>query len=222
MLKAVLFDLDGVVTDSAKYHYLAWKSLADELKIPFDERFNENLKGVSRMDSLELILENGGMQNAFTQHEKEMLADKKNEQYKLLIQNITFKDTLPGIPEFLKDLKDNEIKTAIASVSKNAFTIIDRLQLNDYFNHIMDASEVKNAKPFPDIFLAAAEKVGAAPCECVGIEDAKAGIESIKRAGMRAIGVGTPDQMTEADLRLNSTAELNLNLILNTFHDDFC
>lgn len=217
MLKTVLFDLDGVITNSAHYHYLAWKSLADELKLPFDEKFNENLKGVSRMESLALLLQNGGMENAFTPHEKERLADKKNERYKSLIQKITPHDILPGIAEFLKELKANQIKTAIASVSKNAFTIIDRLQLNASFDYIVNAAEIKNAKPFPDIFLAAASGVGAAASECVGIEDAKAGIEAIKRAGIRAIGVGTPEQMTEADLRLDSTSELTLSLILNAF-----
>lgn len=213
MLKAVLFDLDGVITDSARYHYLAWKELADELNISFDEEYNEKLKGVSRMESLELILINGNRQNDFTLEEKLALADKKNENYKELIKQITPKDVLPGIKELLIGLKDRNIKTGVASVSKNAFTIIDRLQLNGYFDHIVDAGKVKNAKPYPDVFVIGAYTLGANPEECIGIEDAKAGIEAIQRAGMKAIGVGTKDQMKYADLILPGTGELNVEML---------
>ena len=123
MLKAVLFDLDGVITDSAKYHYLAWKQLADELNIPFDEKYNEKLKGVSRMESLELILKNGNMQEQYSDFEKKEMAEKKNAYYKELIRQITPKDILPGIKELLISLKDKNIKTCVCSVSKNAFAI---------------------------------------------------------------------------------------------------
>lgn len=152
MLKAIMFDLDGVITDSAKFHYLAWKELADELKIPFDEEYNEKLKGVSRMESLDLILENGQQKDKFTESQKMEMAEKKNDNYKELIKQIEPKDILPGIKELLVELKQEGIKTGIASVSRNAFFIIDRLGLNDYFDHIVDAAQVKNAKPFPDIF----------------------------------------------------------------------
>ena len=131
-LKAVIFDLDGVVTDSAKYHYLAWKELADELNIPFDEEYNEKLKGVSRMESLDLILKNGNAENKYSPEEKEKLADKKNEHYKELIKEITPADMLPGIKDFLKELKAHSIKTALASVSKNASFIIKQLQAEKY------------------------------------------------------------------------------------------
>lgn len=217
MLKAVIFDLDGVVTDSAKYHYLAWKELADELGIDFDEQYNEKLKGVSRMESLELILENKNLQNSYTPEEKMAMAEKKNDNYVKLIQQITPDDILPGIKEFIEQLKQEDIKTAIASVSKNAFFIIDRLQMNDSFDHIVDAAKVTKAKPFPDLFLAAAKAVGAEPEECIGIEDAKAGIEAIKRANMKAVGVGTAEQMAEADLILSSTKELDLENLKSTF-----
>jgi len=151
MLKAVLFDLDGVITDSARYHYLAWKELADGLNIPFDEDYNEKLKGVSRMDSLELILKNGNMQDAFTTEEKEKMAEKKNDNYKELIKQITPADILPGIRELLISLKDKNIKTCVCSVSKNAFFIVNRLDLNGYFDHIIDAAKIRNAKPDSDI-----------------------------------------------------------------------
>jgi len=211
MLKAVLFDLDGVVTDSARYHYLAWKELADELKIPFDEAYNEKLKGVSRMDSLELILANGKKQEDFTLEEKEAFAKKKNDNYKELIKQITPEDVLPGIKELLVNLKQKGIKTGLASVSKNAFTIIDRLELGKYFDHIVDAAKIKHAKPFPDIFIIGAYVLDAAPEECVGIEDARAGIEAIKRAGMKAVGVGTREEMQYADLILSGIGELSID-----------
>lgn len=217
MLKAVIFDLDGVITDSAKYHYLAWKELADELDIDFDEEYNEKLKGVSRMESLDLILQNKNLQDSFTLEEKTAMAEKKNTNYVKLIQQITPDDVLPGIKEFLAALKKENIKTAIASVSRNAFFIIDKLELNDSFDYIVDAAEIANAKPFPDIFLAGAKAVGVQPAECVGVEDAKAGIEAIKRANMKAVGVGTADQMAEADMILASTQELNLDRIKSAF-----
>ena len=208
MLKAVLFDLDGVITDSAKYHYLAWKQLADELNIPFDEKYNEKLKGVSRMESLELILKNGNMQEQYSDFEKKEMAEKKNAYYKELIRQITPKDILPGIKELLISLKDKNIKTCVCSVSKNAFAIIDSLELRGYFDHIIDAARIKNEKPHSDIFAIGAYVLGAAPEECVGIEDAQAGIEAIQNAGIKAVGVGTPEQMQGADLILLGTKEL--------------
>ena len=216
-LKAVIFDLDGVVTDSAKYHYRAWKELADELNIPFDEEYNEKLKGVSRMESLELILKNGNAENNYSAEEKARLADKKNEHYKELIKEITPADMLPGVENFLKELKANNIKTALASVSKNAPSIIKQLQAEKYFDYIADAAAVPNAKPFPDIFLVGAEALEVKPENCIGVEDARTGIEAIHRAGMLAVGVGTPAEMEEADLVL-TTSELSLELILDKFN----
>lgn len=213
MLKAVLFDLDGVITDSAKFHYRAWKALADRLDIPFDEVYNEQLKGVSRMESLELILINGNQQNAFTLQEKEQMAEEKNKVYQELIAEMTPEEVLPGIKELLGELKAHGIKTGIASVSRNAFYIINRLGLSDVFDHIVDAAQVERAKPFPDIFLEGAKALGVEAKNCVGIEDAKAGIAAIKAANMYAIGVGTKDQMQGADLILSSTSELSYKLI---------
>lgn len=215
-LKAVIFDLDGVITDSAHYHYLAWKELADELGIPFDEEYNEKLKGVSRMESLELILMNGDDCDKYTQEEKVAMAEKKNDNYKELIKQITPNDILPGILPFLKALKAEGIRIALASVSKNAPFIINQLQLNEYFDYIADAASVPNAKPFPDIFLAGRDEFKLESCECIGVEDAKTGIEAIHRAGMKAIGVGTPDQMTEADI-LTTTDQLDLDEIRRIF-----
>lgn len=218
-LKAVIFDLDGVITDSAKYHYLAWKELADELHIPFDETYNEKLKGVSRMESLELILKNGNASDKFTEEEKNQMAEKKNNNYKELIKQITPNDILPGVLEFLNELKDNKIKIALASVSKNAAFILHQLELDDYFDYVADAAKVPNAKPFPDIFLAGMNEFGLTPEECIGVEDARTGIEAIHRAGMKAVGVGTKSEMEDADLVID-TKELELNRIKEAFDLD--
>lgn len=215
-LKAVIFDLDGVITDSAKYHYLAWKELADELHIPFDEAYNEKLKGVSRMESLELILTNSPQKRNDSQAEKLAMAEKKNDNYKELIKQITPNDTLPGILEFLKALKQEGMKIGLASVSKNAPFIIGQLKLEPYFDYIADAASVPNAKPFPDIFLACVDDFGLLAQECIGVEDARTGVESIHRAGMKAVGVGTVSEMEEADLII-TTEQLNLDAIKKAF-----
>lgn len=215
-LKAVIFDLDGVITDSAKYHYLAWKELADELGIDFDEAYNEKLKGVSRMESLELILVNGDACDKYTDEEKFRMAEKKNDNYKELIKQITPDDILPGVFDFLKELRANDIRIALASVSKNAPFILKQLELEAYFDYVADAARVPNAKPFPDIFLAGMEAFGLKPEECIGVEDARTGVEAIHRAGMKAVGVGTPSEMEDADL-IMTTAELKLSVIKDAF-----
>lgn len=216
-LKAVVFDLDGVLTDSAKYHYQAWKMLADKLGIPFDEEYNEKLKGVSRMESLELILQNGNAQDKYTQEEKVAMATEKNEFYKQLLHQITPEDVLPGIHDFLEQLKAAGIKTAVASVSHNAPFILERLELDKYFDYICDATQVPRAKPFPDIFLSAAQNLGVDPANCIGVEDAQAGIQAINAAGMMSVGVGTESQMQEAKLILPSTAKLELGMLKEYF-----
>lgn len=212
-LKAVIFDLDGVITDSAAYHYLAWKSLAEELGIPFDEQYNEKLKGISRMESLELILKNSSSGVQYSMQQKEALAEKKNDLYKELIRQISPADILPGISDFLKELKENRIKAALASVSRNAPFILGQLGLESMFDYVADAAAVPNAKPFPDIFLAGMQAFGLQPQECIGVEDARAGIEAIHRAGMLAVGVGTPEEMEEADL-VTTTDRLYLSEIV--------
>jgi len=211
--EAVIFDLDGVITDTAEYHYLAWKQLGEDLGIPFDREFNETLKGVSRMDSLERILKLGNRQNDFTAEEKEALATKKNDHYVMLIQNVSPKDILPGIEQFLQDLKEEGYKIAMASASKNAFAVTDSLGLNDYFDHIVDAAKVVNSKPDPEVFLKAAKAVGVAPKKCIGIEDAVAGVTAINDAGMYAIAIGTDAGLNHAKVVLSSTEELTMDVI---------
>jgi len=209
-LEAVIFDLDGVITDTAEYHYQAWKQLGEELGVPINREFNEKLKGISRMDSLELILKHGNRQDDFTVEEKIALATKKNNHYVELIKQVTPKDLLPGILDFLKELKDAKLRIAIASASKNAFTVTKSLGVMDYFDHIVDAATVENSKPHPEVFLKAAKAVGVHPKNCIGIEDADAGVVAINDAGMFSIGIGNKDVLSHADMVLASTEELSL------------
>lgn len=203
--QGVIFDLDGVITDTARYHYLAWKKLTDELGIYFDEVINERLKGVSRLESLDIILEKSSIK--YSQEEKEYYANKKNEYYKEMIKKITHEDLLPGVDSFIEKLKKRGIKTAIASVSKNAFTVVENLKIKDKFDYIVDANEIVNGKPDPEIFLNAAKHLGISPENCIGIEDSAAGITAIKKAGMYAVGVGNPETVREADLILKDLSE---------------
>jgi beta-phosphoglucomutase len=212
MLKAVLFDLDGVITDTAEYHYMAWKQLASEIHIEIDREFNEMLKGVSRMESLERILRHGQRERDFTPEEKQELATKKNKQYVQLLEQVTPSDVYPGIRELLLELKTSGIHAVIASASKNAPQILRSLQLTDLFDYIVDPDEVAQGKPAPDIFLRGAEAVGATAKDCIGIEDAQAGIEAIKSAQMIAVGIGDEALLTAsgADVVLPTTEKLSL------------
>jgi len=216
-LEAVIFDLDGVITDSAEFHYQAWKNLADRLGIYFDRKINERLKGVPRMDSLDIILERDSTPERYSQEEKDALAKEKNDEYVVLINTITPSDILPGIMELLLDLKKRKIKTAIASASKNAQTIIDRLEIGYLLDYIADAGAIKNQKPAPDVFLVSAENLSVLPENCVGVEDAGAGIIAIKAAGMTAIGIGEAENLKGADLLLPKTADLTFKRIQEAF-----
>lgn len=215
--KALIFDLDGVITDTAELHYLAWKKLADELGMYFDKEQNEALKGVSRIGSLNIILDNNGKIDAYTYEEKEALADRKNEYYKELIETLTEKDILPGIKQLLIDARAKGLKTAVASVSKNAPRVLERIGLTAYFDTVADAAKVKNSKPDPEIFLTCASQLGVDPKDCIGLEDAQAGIEGILSAGMYAVGINVSVTTKEPDLMLASTAELSLSLLEENF-----
>ena len=175
MLKAVLFDLDGVITDTAKFHFLAWRDLGAELGVIVDEAFNEELKGVSRMDSLERILAFGGLADKYSTAEKEAFCTKKNDHYLELIQEMTPADILPGILPLLEELREAGLKAIVTSASKNAPGILELLQVKDYFDGIVDPASVAAGKPAPDIFLAGAALAGVKPAECIGVEDAASG-----------------------------------------------
>lgn len=195
--QAVIFDLDGVITDTAHYHYLAWRKLAMSLDVPFDAVFNEQLKGIDRMGSLELILARSAKK--YSAEEKSILADRKNSDYQDLIRNMTPNDLLPGAQAALKAVRDAGLKVGLASVSKNAFAVLDRLCIVSEFDYVVDATKISRSKPDPEIFLTAAENLGVPPSACIGIEDSVAGLQSIKSSGMYAVGIGDPSILTQAD-----------------------
>lgn len=218
-VEAFIFDLDGVITDTAEYHYLAWKRLGEKLGIPFDKEFNETLKGISRMDSLERILQLGGKEQAYSQAEKVALATQKNTDYVSLLVDMSPADIYPGIKTLLDELQANNVKIALASASKNAPMILEALQLTNYFEYIVNPDDLQAGKPDPEIFLRAAEALGVDPHACVGVEDAEAGIEAIKSAQMFAVGVGTPTVMTAAgaDYVVTDTSQLEFTTICTKF-----
>jgi beta-phosphoglucomutase len=197
-ISACIFDLDGVVVDTAKYHYIAWKSLANELGFDFTEEDNERLKGVSRMTSLDILLEIGGVE--LDEQTKLELADKKNQNYLEYILKMTPEEILPGVKDFFNELKANGIKIALGSASKNAMTILNQLKLTDYFDAVVDGTHVSNAKPDPEVFLKGAELLGVSPSECIVFEDAEAGVEAAINGKMKCVGIGSPDVLGKANI----------------------
>lgn len=212
-LACVVFDLDGVITDTAEYHFRAWSRVAEEIGAPIDRAFNERLKGVSRMESLELILSHGSKK--LSQTEKVELAERKNRYYRELIAQITPEDVLPGIAEMLRDLRRHSVRSAIASVSHNVWEVVKRLGIGELIDHIVDPTTVARGKPDPEIFLNGAEALGIPPEDCAGIEDAQAGIDAIRSAGMFAVGIGT--SLAGADWRLPDTRGLTLAELSHRF-----
>ena len=207
--KGIIFDLDGVIVDTAKYHYLAWKEIAKKLGYQFDEKDNEELKGVSRVKSLDILLQKAGTN--LEQNEKEKLLTEKNNQYLELVSNIDKQEMLPGIESLLDWLNQENIPFSLGSASKNAPYILEKLKIKDQFSAIVDGNDVTKAKPDPEVFLIAAKKMGLKPNECVVIEDSQAGIEAAKKAGMTAIGIGK--DFKGADFIFENTAALNPKFI---------
>jgi beta-phosphoglucomutase/alpha,alpha-trehalose phosphorylase len=214
-LQAVVFDLDGVVTNTAEFHYLAWKRLADELELPFDRTVNERLKGVSRGESLDIILDHAGVDRP--PEERVRLANRKNEYFGELIRTIQPGDLLPGIAELLTDLRNAGVKIAIASVSHNVWEIVRRLGIADQIDAIVDPAALVKGKPDPEAFFKAAEMLGVAPENCAGVEDAQVGVQAIKAARMFTVGIGR--HLTGADWRLDGTAQLTYEGLLRRFED---
>ena len=209
--KCGIFDLDGVLVDTAKYHYLAWKQLAAQLGFEFTLEQNEALKGLSRMRSLEILLADGGLTGKFTDAEMEKLAAEKNEIYVRYIRELKQEELFPGVVETFRAMKAADVKIALGSASKNASMILDRLQITPYFDAIIDGTKVTKAKPDPEVFLLAAQELGIAPCDCVVFEDSQAGIEAAKSADMLAVGVGTQAQLPKADLLVSNVSEFSWN-----------
>lgn len=208
-IKACLFDLDGVLVDTAKYHYLAWKRLAEELGFDFTEEDNERLKGVSRMASLDILLSIGGVE--LDDNKKQELAERKNAWYFEMISKMDASEILPGALEFLQECRDNGLKVALGSASKNAMTILNNTGITPYFDAIIDGTHTTIAKPDPEVFLLGANEVGVAPEQCVVFEDAEAGIEAARRAGMHCIGIGSPENLGKADFVVSSLGDMKVS-----------
>lgn len=206
-----IFDLDGVIVDTAKYHYLAWKNLADELGIDFTEDDNEQFKGVSRSRCLELLLEKGNISVSKEQFDNWL--KEKNEDYLNYISGMDEKEILPDVTKVLGYLKEKGIPMALGSASKNAIPILEKVSLLPYFDAIVDGNQVVKAKPDPEVFLTAAKKLGTKPSHCVVFEDALAGIEAANIAGMESIGIGNVNILSDADHGFNDFTEIDFDFI---------
>ena len=208
MIKACIFDLDGVIVDTAHYHFLAWKRLAHELGFELTASDNERLKGVSRMKSLEIVLELGGVDASV--EERETLATRKNTWFQEYIEEMAPDEIFPGVKKLIGDLKAKGLKVGLASSSKNARTVIRQLRIANEFDAIVDGTMVVHSKPHPEIFLSTAELLGVQPEHCLVFEDAEAGVEAAIAAGMKCVGVGNEEQLHLANRVVAKTAEFQV------------
>ncbi|HMA59892.1 MAG TPA: beta-phosphoglucomutase [Halanaerobiales bacterium] len=213
-IKGFIFDLDGVITDTAEYHYLGWKKLAEEEGLAFDREFNEKFRGVSRMECLDLLLE--ANDRKVTPEERKELAERKNNYYREYLKSISQDNLLEGIEEILKRVKKDGYKMAIASASKNTKIVVGKLDIKDMFDTISDGYSVKNSKPAPDLFLHTAEKMDLKPAECVVFEDAEAGIDAALAANMTAVGIGPDSRVGHAHYRFDSVKDVDLDEIIGS------
>jgi len=207
VIKACIFDLDGVLVDTAKYHFLAWRRMAKEIGYDLTESANEKLKGVSRTRSLEIILELAGV--SLSEAEKQKMADQKNAWFMEYILNMKADELFPGVKTVLTQLRQDGIKVALASSSKNAETVIKILGIQDDFNAVVDGTMIVHTKPDPEIFLLAAKKLHLQPSECIVFEDAESGVEAALHAGMKCVGVGNRDQLHRANIIVNAVREFD-------------
>lgn len=210
-LKGFAFDLDGVIADTAIFHGQAWRQIADKVGTEWTDELADGLKGMSRMDSLELILKSGNHENEYTQEEKEAIAKEKNDNYLTLVQELTPDDVLPGMRNLLEELKSKGYHLALASASKNSPKILKYLEISDYFEGIVDPAQLTHGKPDPEIYLEAAKIMNLAPEQVAGVEDAQVGVDAINRAGEVSIGIG--DYLKDADVKFANTAEVTLDAI---------
>lgn len=209
---AVIFDLDGVITDTAEYHYRGWQRLADEEGIPFDRDFGDRLRGVSRRESLQLILDD----RVVTDEAFDEMADRKNTYYVESLEAVSPDDLLPGARELVDECKRRGLKVAIGSSSKNAQLVLRQLQITDMFDEVTDGYDAERSKPAPDLFLHAAEQVGVPPARCVVLEDAAAGIDAANAAGMLSVGIGPRDRLPDADLIYDTVGHVDIDEMLST------
>ena len=215
MIKAIIFDLDGVIVDTAHYHYLAWKRLAIELGFDLTLDQNELLKGVSRMRSLEIILDLGGIK--LSGAEMERIANKKNGWFVEYVNTMKPEEIFPGVKELMKSMRSKGLKVALASSSKNAPAVIRLLNIENEFDAVVDGTMIIHSKPDPEIFLLAAKKLGVDPASCVVFEDAEAGVEAALAAGMKCVGVGSAGQLGKANLVIAKTGDFKLQILNSEF-----
>jgi len=206
-----IFDLDGVIVDTAKYHYLAWRNLAEELGFEFTEEQNELFKGVSRKRCLEILLDIGGIKATQDQFDTWMV--EKNVDYLKYIEKMNTSEILPDVPRVLSYLRGNQFPIALGSASKNAVPILERIKLTSFFDSIVDGNSVTTAKPDPEVFLIAAKNLGVRPEKCVVFEDAVAGIEAANAAGMVSIGIGNAEVLSKADYNFKDFTEMGLDFL---------
>jgi len=209
---AAIFDLDGVLTDTAELHYLSWQTLADELGIPFDRMRNDELRGLSRERSLELVLADRA--RGFTESQKAELTRRKNDDYLRRVAAMTPRDVLPGARELLSELRERSIPVALASSSRNARVVLERLELAELLAHIVDGNDATRSKPDPQVFTMAAERLAIHPSHCVVVEDAASGIEAALSAGMRVLGVGPAERVARAHFRVISLVGVSAEKLL--------
>lgn len=212
-LKACIFDLDGVIVDTAVYHYKAWRRLANQLGFDFTEEQNEELKGISRIESLKIILNWGAVSK--TDEELEELAALKNTWYVEMITQMTPKEILPGAKEFLELVRDNHYLTALGSASKNSATILNQIGLMHFFDALVDGNKVTKSKPDPEVFLVGAAELGVTADACVVFEDAIAGVQAAKAGGMKAVGIGNATVLKQADLVVPGLFEMTIEKLEN-------
>lgn len=213
MKQGVIFDLDGVIVSTDDLHYAAWKNIADKESIPFDETVNHRLRGVSRMESLDIILEKATKN--YTDDEKIKLATEKNEIYRSSLESLSADDILTGVESLLHSLKQKNIRLAIGSSSKNAVPILQHIGLEKHFDVIVTGNDIRQSKPDPEVFLLAAERMQLASEACVVIEDAQAGIDAARAAGMKAVGVDENLNLQNTDWQLESLENLDVLKLLN-------
>lgn len=206
MIKGVIFDLDGVLLFTDKYHYKAWKSLADKLRIPFDEKVNDRLRGVSRMESLNIVLSYSDQ--TFSETEKEVMAAEKNALYREYLQKMTPSDVSDDTRAVLEGLRERGLKLAIGSSSKNTPLILEKTGIAKYFHAVSDGNNITHSKPDPEVFLKAAEYLNLQPCECIVVEDAEAGIDAGNAGGFLTVGIGCAAQYEKTDHPIKSLSEL--------------
>lgn len=210
-IKACLFDLDGVLVDTATYHYQAWKRLANQLGFDFTEEQNEKLKGISRMESLDIVLGWGKLVK--TEQEKLALATLKNTWYVEMINKMEASEILPGVLQFLKSAKEDGLKLALGSASKNSSIILNRTGLLSYFDEIVDGNLVSKSKPDPEVFLKGAKLLGLNPEECVVFEDADAGVEAALAGNMKVVGIGNEGALKKANMVVANLGEITVKQV---------